>query len=245
MRWPKRPRVSVAAVADRPPQGVLRRVLERLRGKAPADKGDHELDFWRERVAIEGTLTGPHYRSVMLEQFGLAPDFYAGTSVLDLGCGPRGSLEWCDAPLRVGLDPLAVRYLELGTATHAMDYVASGGERMPFRAGAFDVVTSMNSLDHVDDLDATIAEIIRVLRPGGTLLLVSEVNHDPSPTEPISFGFDIVDRFAPALSVLSLDRFELRRHDVHASTHAAVPYDATQPGRPGVVRARLQKIAEG
>ena len=205
------------------------------------DKGDHELAFWRERLAEEGVLRGPHYPNIMMAQFGLTPDFFFGKAVLYVGCGPRGSLEWCESPLRVGLDPLSVRYLEIGVGDHAMDYVASGAEAMPFRDGAFDVVTSMNSLDHVDDLDTTIAELVRVIRPGGTLLLVTAVGHEPSPTEPTTFGFDVVNAFGPAMQVVSADRYELKHRHVHASTLAAVPYDETQGDHEGVLRARLDK----
>lgn len=218
----------------------VNRLLRRAR--AEPDKGDHELAFWRERVAQEGVLKGPHYPNIMMAQFGLTPEFFFGKAVLDVGCGPRGSLEWCASPLRVGLDPLAVRYLELGVGDHAMNYAASGAEAMPFRDGAFDVVTSMNSLDHVDDLDATVHELVRVIKPGGSLLLVTAVGHEPSPTEPTTFGFDVVDAFV-GMTVVSADRFELKHQAVHASTLAAVPYDESRGFHEGVLRARLDKLA--
>src|SRR5689334_22962652 len=105
--------------------------LSRLRRgtQEEPDKGDHELAFWRERLKIEGRLTGPHYPKIMMDQFGLGAEFFAGKAVLDVGCGPRGSLDWCNvAALRIGVDPLSARYFELGTGDHAMDYVASGAE---------------------------------------------------------------------------------------------------------------------
>ena len=87
---------------------------------------------------------------------------------MDIGCGPRGSLEWAEmATVRVGLDPLAESYRELGTEEHRMQYVASGSENVPFPDGTFDIVTSFNSLDHVHNLNKTIREIKRVLKPGG------------------------------------------------------------------------------
>jgi SAM-dependent methyltransferase len=46
--------------------------------------------------------------------------------------------------------------------------------RMPFAPDAFDVVWISGSLHHTLDLEATIREIARVLRPGGQLVLVNE-----------------------------------------------------------------------
>jgi ubiquinone/menaquinone biosynthesis C-methylase UbiE len=164
-------------------------VVDRLRGLRSrllgTGKPDEELAYWRERRRIEGTLSNRHYEELYTEQFGLARADYAGKRVLDIGCGPRGSLEWaCEARERIGLDPLVSRYRDLGIDTHAMTYVESGAEAIPFADGHFDIVASLNSLDHVDDVDAAIGEMTRVTRSGGVGLLIVEVNGAPTPTEP-------------------------------------------------------------
>ena len=177
--------------------------------------------------------------------FGLDAGFYSGRAVLDIGCGPRGSLEWAaEARRRVGLDPLADDYRELGTDAHAMEYVAAGSEAMPFGDGEFDIVTSINSLDHVDDLKRTAAEIKRVTRRGGHLVLGVEVGHDPTWTEPQSLSWDVCDLFAPEFEIVSSGEYERdegwifdaalrRQHFDHADTTA----------RSGVLTAVLRKIA--
>lgn len=50
-------------------------------------------------------------------------------------------------------------------------FVRAVGERLPFRADAFDAVLSYQTLEHVQDLDAVVAEMLRVTRPGGALHL--------------------------------------------------------------------------
>jgi SAM-dependent methyltransferase len=181
--------LAVASVLGRAPIGRVRQI-----GKRRA-----ELAYWRERRGLEGGLEGYHYERFFTEYFGLSRAFYAGKRVLDIGCGPRGTLEWADeAEARVGLDPLANEYRRLGAAAHRMAYVAGSAERMPFAERSFDVIASFNSLDHVDSLDQAIGEITRVARPGALLLLLTDVGHDPTFTEPQTFGWDIVERFAPA-----------------------------------------------
>ena len=78
-----------------------------------------------------------------------------------------------------------------------MEYVASPAEKMPFETRSFDIICSFNSLDHVDDVDRVIDEIKRVAKPDGLLLLLVEINHPPTPTEPHGLGPEIVRRFEP------------------------------------------------
>ena len=209
-------------------------------------KAHHELRFWRERLAAEGgTLGHGHYEHFFTTWFGLDRGFYAGKRVLDVGCGPRGSLEWADmAARRVGLDPLADAYRrELGADRHAMEYLATGAEAIPEPDDSFDVVTSFNSLDHVDDVERACAEILRALAPGGTLLLATDVGHEPTPMEPQTFGTEVLDRFVPPLAVA--ERRDLERHEggLFATMHQNAPYDVSRPGRPAVLVARLSAAA--
>jgi SAM-dependent methyltransferase len=202
-------------------------------------KGEAELAYWHGRKTEEQTLRNTHYRRFYTSHFGLDDSSYAGKRVLDIGCGPRGSLEWADMALdRVGLDPLADEYMELGARQHAMSYVASGSESIPFPDGHFDIVCSFNSLDHVDDLDRTIAEICRVVAPGGLFLLLVDVNHEPTACEPITFSWDIVERFTPPLRALRVERYEKSDHGLYKSVDEAVPYDDSDPtDRYGVLSA--------
>jgi ubiquinone/menaquinone biosynthesis C-methylase UbiE len=48
--------------------------------------------------------------------------------------------------------------------------VAADGRRLPFRPATCDIVTAACSLSHVEDPVATLRELRRILRPGGTLL---------------------------------------------------------------------------
>jgi 2-polyprenyl-6-hydroxyphenyl methylase/3-demethylubiquinone-9 3-methyltransferase len=109
-----------------------------------------------------------------LEQLGeLVPQGLADLEVLDLGCG-GGLFSEALAQLgaRVtGVDPSAAS-LETGRE-HARSqgleirYLEGRGEAIPVQDGRFDLLCCCDVLEHVDDLDATIAECARALRPGG------------------------------------------------------------------------------
>jgi ubiquinone/menaquinone biosynthesis C-methylase UbiE len=144
-----------------------------------------ELRYWKKKQAAEIDLTNGHYAWFYTGCFGLGLDDYRGHRLLDVGCGPRGSLEWATtAAETVGVDPLADRYRALQTRKQRMNYVNAYAENMPFEDGHFDDVFCFNALDHTADFRRALDEMRRVLKPGGRFLLITEVNHAPTLAEP-------------------------------------------------------------
>lgn len=105
-------------------------------------------------------------------------DFAArhGGRILDYGCGAGAAVA---AGRARGLDIFGVDVFYGGSQARA-DAERAGllGEavreiedgRIPFPGGSFDLVTNNQVMEHVEDLNAVLAEIHRVLRPGGTVL---------------------------------------------------------------------------
>jgi len=216
-----------------------------------AQKAAAELAFWRSRLALQGLLTNDHYAYFYTSHFGWDQTFYRGKRILDIGCGPRGSLEWAtEAGMRLGADPLAGAYRQLGTKRHAMYYVGCGAEHLPFPAAAFDVVCAFNSLDHVDDLARAISEIKRVLAPGGTFLLISETHRRPTLLEPSAYSWDIVTRFQPELTLVEQRQVAYTIFspegfgDIYQSLRRGTPFDHKDASeRSGILSARFCKQA--
>jgi SAM-dependent methyltransferase len=98
---------------------------------------------------------------------------------LDVGAGPAilsGALRPRIAEA-VAVDPSSemLAYAPAGVVT-----VVGEGERLPFEDDAFTLVTCVNTLHHVRDAAATLAEIARVLAPGGRLVAQDYLaDHDP------------------------------------------------------------------
>ncbi|MGD1897452.1 MAG: bifunctional 2-polyprenyl-6-hydroxyphenol methylase/3-demethylubiquinol 3-O-methyltransferase UbiG [Phormidesmis sp.] len=93
--------------------------------------------------------------------------------VLDVGCGGGFTCEFLAhrGAQVTGIDQsLACIEAASRHATNTcltIDYRQSQAERLPFDEGTFDVVVCVDVLEHVDDPQKTIAEIGRVLKPGG------------------------------------------------------------------------------
>ncbi len=96
--------------------------------------------------------------------------------VLDLGCGKgrvaRLALER-GARETVGVD-LSEAMLKAAAASlpaSSVRWVQADGRTLPFEAASFDIVICALMMGHIDDLEAALSEMARVLRPGGLLLL--------------------------------------------------------------------------
>lgn len=141
-------------------------------------------DIWwdeREPLSTLRTMLNParfgYFRKV-LAGLGVDPQ---GAETLDVGCG--GGLlaeEFAGLGCRVtGIDPSepSLTTARAHAAQSGLDitYLQGSGEALPFRDAAFDIVYCCDVLEHVDDLDRTVSEIARVLRPGG-LFLYDTVN---------------------------------------------------------------------
>jgi ubiquinone/menaquinone biosynthesis C-methylase UbiE len=96
--------------------------------------------------------------------------------VLDLGTGTGRNLPRLagDAP-PVGLDPCAGSLARARRRHPAALLVQARAEALPFRDGTFDTVVSGLVFCSVEDPDAALAEIRRVLAPGGALRMLEHV----------------------------------------------------------------------
>jgi SAM-dependent methyltransferase len=179
---------SIALMVHRP----LRPVLQALGVDA---KSLYEFAYRRSRQIEEGTLENRWYQEMFTSRLNLTPEFYAGKRILDIGSGHRGSLEGADmAAERVCLDPLVPRYRALGIDKHKARYVDAPAERIPFPEGHFDVVSSIDALDHVVDVGQAIREMIRVLAPSGMILLIVEIHPRPIIAEPHALPWALTKR---------------------------------------------------
>ncbi|BDG07542.1 class I SAM-dependent methyltransferase [Anaeromyxobacter paludicola] len=94
--------------------------------------------------------------------------------ILDLGCGTGRDLPFYPRRAAVGVDPHPEN-LARARRRAPVPLVRARAEALPFKDGAFDTVVSGLVLCSVDDPAAALAELRRVLAPGGTLRALEHV----------------------------------------------------------------------
>jgi SAM-dependent methyltransferase len=94
--------------------------------------------------------------------------------VLEVGCGWGELAEWIerDTGAEVVAVDLSPRMVELARE-RGVDARVADVQELPFADGQFDLVVAAWMLYHVPDIDLALAEIARVLRPGGRLVAVT------------------------------------------------------------------------
>jgi SAM-dependent methyltransferase len=86
----------------------------------------------------------------------------AGSTLVDMGCGAM--------PYREMIAGLGVSYIGADVAGD-VDILIDAQGKLAMRDSSADAILSVQVLEHVRDLDAYCAEICRLLKPDGTLLL--------------------------------------------------------------------------
>jgi len=124
----------------------------------------YRVDNWRES-----------FNDRMFPALGIAPGC---PSYLDVGVGGSGATVIEAA--RVGADAVgcdlsvegvvsAARFAESEGVASRTTFVVCAAEHLPFADGSFGAASAVALLEHLDDDDLAVAELSRVLRPGGRL----------------------------------------------------------------------------
>lgn len=152
------------------------------------EQASQEFMRWSEsydRSILQWLLFGPSHRVLIRRIKAVAGD--RPCRVLDVGCGTGQFATRIRAALpsaRVwGID-LTSEMLSRGAPRwrhHAGEVIPVQGdsERLPFASGSFDFVTCANSFHHYPRQARAVAEMHRVLRPGGRLLIIDGYRDAP------------------------------------------------------------------
>jgi ubiquinone/menaquinone biosynthesis C-methylase UbiE len=202
-----------------------------------------ELGYWKiVKLLSKNMNNNSHYKYFYTSNFALSEEFYKDKIILDIGCGPRGSLEWAEmAKERIGLDPLSEHYSKMGAKDHKMTYIKAYVENIPFPDNYFDVICSFNSLDHVDNLETACKEIKRTLKKNGLFLLMVDIHTLPTLTEPQTMSWNFINEHFPEFEIIEEKHLErTETYKIYTNVRNSKPVDDSS--KKGVLTAKIKKI---
>ena len=125
------------------------------------------------------TVTSPgelRYRERCIDKVGYV--FRGDERLLDVGCGDGGvaALLCRRVAEVVAVD---VEASDAWEDRKGLTFRVADGEHLPFEDDSFDLLHSKDSLHHMEDPAAALAEYRRVLKPGGTALIVEGNRYNP------------------------------------------------------------------
>jgi ubiquinone/menaquinone biosynthesis C-methylase UbiE len=96
---------------------------------------------------------------------------FRSAKVLEVGCGTG---RWIEPLRQIGASVVGAD-ASMGMLSQARvpaDLVQARGNALPFRAGSFDVIYTVNAIHHFDDARAFIKDAALLLKPGGMLATI-------------------------------------------------------------------------
>lgn len=147
---------------------------------AGAAGADEPGDLWEEHAGWwqDGFTAGadPEYTEQILP---LAAEHLAGArTVLDVGTGEGQVARLAvdgGASRVIGIDPTWAQVAEAARRRGGPAYARAGADALPVTTGSVDAVVACLVFEHIEAVDAAIAEVARVLAPGGRFLFF--LNH--------------------------------------------------------------------
>jgi demethylmenaquinone methyltransferase/2-methoxy-6-polyprenyl-1,4-benzoquinol methylase len=144
--------------------------------------------------------SGAWYRRYCLRQAGVGPGMMIVDVAVGTGLLAREALTLMQGQgLLFGVD-LSEAMLEIARKNLGIPLIQATAEALPIAPGTADFVTMGYALRHVADLDLTLREALRVLRPGGRVVLL-EISAPSNRLARLAAGA-IVGGVLPVLSLL-------------------------------------------
>ncbi len=149
------------------PSGIGEMPLEAASGRGTVPV----LEYTGERMVPEEAAPATFWEHLYRYRF--AAGFARGRRVLDIACGEgygTAALAHAGAASVVGID-LSEEACAHARRKYNVDARAGSAEAIALADGTIDLIVSFETIEHLDRADRFLDECVRVLAPGGTLII--------------------------------------------------------------------------
>jgi ubiquinone/menaquinone biosynthesis C-methylase UbiE len=156
-----------------------------VRRQPLADAGDAGADDVSSKADRFARLQGERAEALARRLGELLPGLAGDERALDVGAG-TGAVAFALAPrVREVVAVDSDEEMAAKARAHApanVEVVVADGERLPFVDFAFDLAANVRTLHHTRRPEVLVAELARVTRPGGTILVADQL----APVDPLA-----------------------------------------------------------
>lgn len=143
--------------------------------------------------------------------------------VLDIGCGAGAAVRAAAATVQraVGVDrsaPMVAIAERRSRDLDNVEFAVAGAESLPFADATFHRVWAIQSFHHWEDRDQGLAEVARVLRPGGRLFIVESETKGAH-----GLSRSAAEQLASGLEAMAFDRAWVEKPHRHLVVAAQTP----------------------
>lgn len=143
------------------------------------------------------------------------------TKILDMGCASGLLLQRIRVTYNcpgTGIDVSEVLIKKAQQEDPTNTYLIADASKLPFDDNTFDLITSFDNLEHIKEYKEVIKEMVRVLKPGGKILLNTINKHNRFTIDWVleSFGSDYHLKRAGHVKELFFDPKEIERLFIEA-----------------------------
>jgi len=141
------------------------------------------LSPWTELLVEKGVSLSFKPKEIFLKKVFDSWGFKASDRVLDVGCGQgiylaRLAKSYGFEGVGVDISRKSVEYAQKHLAGKKLRFKVGEATKLPFTEASFDKVVSFDALEHIEAQEKAVKEMVRVLKPGGRLLIYTLNKND-------------------------------------------------------------------
>jgi ubiquinone/menaquinone biosynthesis C-methylase UbiE len=124
-------------------------------------------DYERETLELENKTRSNFYS--------LLPKSLKNQKILDVGCGTGIDAKYYSkhGAKVCGMD-ISEKEIEIAKKQKLVEFVVGDMIKLPYKPNTFNIVTSVYSLQTSEDVTKSILEMIRIVKPKGTILILTK-----------------------------------------------------------------------
>jgi ubiquinone/menaquinone biosynthesis C-methylase UbiE len=160
------------------------------------EKVHRELVHFYQTAAGYGARIDAHDESAYQEYVSFIRRFAdKHDTLLDIGCGTGLSSfmlgKEVGSVVGVDISPIFINIAEEKRQASNVRFECTDILHLPFGDGSFDIVSSFLTLEHIYDVEGALSEMVRVVKPGGLVIILS-----PNLLSPFTEVYNLIDFFS-------------------------------------------------